>query len=124
MIDNKKGLKGILDTNDTDNLLNIESPSNSEVSFEVVLKYLLSNSDIDMKSRIKARQVIPLSKLLIYEQVFKVKLAGDFARQILRLSVSESGAGRKELTDIVRGIPNEYEQFDPLQIKNTLFGGK
>lgn len=122
----KRGLEALLSTTEDDNLLNMNSSdSTKEASSDIVLKHLLSTSDIDMKSRIKSRQVLPLAKLFIYEKEFKVGLAGDLARQILRLSVSEGGLGRKELTEIVRGMPAEVDApFDPLQIKNQLFGGK
>lgn len=120
-----KGIRGLTEVVDDTTLYSGGSSSGSskEAVIETTLKHFLSTDDIDMKARIKNRQILPLSKLLVYEKVFNISLAGDFARQMLRLSISESGSGRKELTEIVRGLPSEVPQpFDPLSLKSSLFG--
>lgn len=122
-----KGLAEVINVEADDNILqNLGSaPSKQEVTFDEVLKHFLSPNDIDTKSRIKPKQVLPLAKLMIYDEVFKVPLAGELAKKILRLSISDSGSGRKELIEIVRGMPSNVDgPFNPLELKSTLFGGK
>lgn len=118
-----KGIDGLIKDNDTSLDYSVSNKSSKESMIEIVINNLLSTDDIDMKSRVKPKQIIPLTKLFVYGEHFQIPLAADIAKQILRLSISESGLGRKELTEIVRGLPSEPEgMFDPLNLKQSLFG--
>lgn len=121
------GVDALIKKDDETNLIYDSPVSRDDRSSasEEVLKEFLSMDNIDTKSRIKPRQILSLAKLFIYEDVFNVPLAGHFANRILRLSISQDGQGRKELTEIVRGLPSQVDApFDPLSLKNQLFGDK
>lgn len=117
----KKGLRSLIERDPEMEEALITSKHDQIV--EVALKHYLSTYDMDMKGRVSAKQVIPVTKLYIFDRHFNVPLLHDIATQFLRLTVSEGGKGRKELTEIVRSTPSGFDEpFNPASLKDRLFG--
>lgn len=99
---------------------NDENPRDKKA--EYILTQAFSREGLEMKTDISSKSVVPLTKLLIFNQEFKSQLAKDLAYTMMALSVSKKRGGRKEMTEILRPMYSE----EPMQsggLASRLLGG-
>jgi hypothetical protein len=71
-------------------------------------------------SELSTDEINLCSQLYVISDVFDNKVLGNFLAKFLRLRVSKSRQGRKELLSIAKSIKEEPEKFSRLK---RIFGG-
>ena len=86
--------------------------SAKESAISKSLDHLLSTKDMDVKSRLKPKQVLIMTKFKLFSMHYKSPVAEFISEQVLKLNVSIDGLGRKEVSDIVRSLPQEISDSE------------
>lgn len=92
---------------------------NDKVSL-LAISELLNLDKLKTISRIKFEQVTILSKLFLFNEVFKTPFTEALANYILQLQISTNGLGRKELVSLVqqRDMTQELDKNNKVSSKN------
>lgn len=97
------------------NIINQDNSVNDEISL-IAISELLNDKKLKTISRIKMDQVAILTKLYLFSNIFGDNFTKKIADLILKLQISVSGLGRKEL---VQMIQQRIDIFDPNQVKKS-----
>jgi len=98
----------------------MQDMGSSTDSLEKILDSIYDANDIEIKTNITAKQIIPLSKGMVYAKRFKCNIMEQLCDTIMTLSVSKGGGSRKEYVDIAKGIHEEQKMMP--SISQRLFG--
>lgn len=86
----------------------INTASAGELVSLIAMNELTNRDKIKLTSRIKEEQVLILTKLNLFSEIFDIDFVKSLANNILELQVSIKGLGRKELVRVVNSsIPDE-----------------
>lgn len=97
---------------------NIEGASASDLVSLIAIDNLTNTDKIKMTSRLKEEQILNISKLLLFTDVYGTNFTSNLANYIMQLQVSIRGLGRKELVKVV----NQSISEEP--IKKSMFDRK
>ena len=90
------------DGTETINVINeAEQPYNDEIAMRAVNE-LFNAGNLESNSRIKPEQVLNLSRLYAFSEIFSVSLPRLLADHILKLQISLNGYGRQEIVQLVQ----------------------
>lgn len=87
----------------------------------LTLDHLTSDKKLKKVSRIKEKQVVNLTKLYAFTNIFSTDLTEIIANNILSLQISLGGAGRKEMVRIAQQSDSVTEVLEPPVTKRGLF---
>lgn len=100
----------------------INTATAGELVSLIAMNELTNRDKIKLTSRIKEDQVLILTKLNLFSEIFDIDFVKSLANNILELQVSIKGLGRKELVRVVNSsIPDEiikrgmFERKDPFR---------
>lgn len=100
----------------------INTATAGELVSLIAMNELTNRDKIKLTSRIKEEQVLILTKLNLFSEIFDIDFVKSLANNILELQVSIKGLGRKELVRVVNSsIPDEivkrgmFERKDPFR---------
>lgn len=86
----------------------INTATAGELVSLIAMNELTNRDNIKLTSRIKEEQVLILTKLNLFSEIFDIDFVKSLANNILELQVSIKGLGRKELVRVVNSsIPDE-----------------
>lgn len=86
----------------------INAATAGELVSLIAMNELTNRDKIKLTSRIKEDQVLILTKLNLFSEIFDIDFVKSLANNILELQVSIKGLGRKELVRVVNSsIPDE-----------------
>jgi hypothetical protein len=100
----------------------INTATAGELVSLIAMNELTNRDKIKLTSRIKEEQVLILTKLNLFSEIFDIDFVKSLANNILELQVSIKGLGRKELVRVVNSsIPDEivkrgmFDRKDPFR---------
>ena len=100
----------------------INTATAGELVSLIAMNELTNRDNIKLTSRIKEEQVLILTKLNLFSEIFDIDFVKSLANNILELQVSIKGLGRKELVRVVNSsIPDEivkrgmFDRKDPFR---------
>jgi hypothetical protein len=90
--------------------------------FEAVIDKMFSEDNLEQKTDLTLRQIIAITKVQTYADVYKVPIADQVATRIMNLSISNKRLGRKEIENVaISAIPRNN---DVMETMNTRLLGK
>lgn len=83
--------------------------SQGNVSLERALEELFSKKDIQLKTDLSQRQIIALSRGLIFAKKYNCNSMRSLINHVMELSVSKNRQGRGELVSLMQSANNDDE---------------
>ena len=87
----------------------------------LTLDHLTSDKKLKTVSRIKEKQVVNLTKLYTFSEVYNTTLTKSIADNILKLQISLGGQGRKEMVRMAQQSDSYIETVEDQVTKKGLF---
>jgi len=83
---------------------------------------IYSKDDIQLKTDLNLAQIIAITKMNIYGEVFGIKVVPEITKVFMELAVSKNRLGRKEFTEISKAVQSANNE--PPGISERLFGAR
>lgn len=104
----------------------LESVESEQVNVETehlkeMFRMIYSKDNIEVKTDLTPSQVLSITKLVTYGDMFGINVAHHIARVFMELSVSKNRLGRKEFTEISKAT--QAAQNEQPTVTERLFGG-
>ena len=86
-----------------------------------IVKEAYSKKDIQLKTDLTAKQIEIMTRMSVYQQMFKSKVMQTALSTFMQLRVSHKRLGRKEFVQVAQSF-TPSPQIEPSPIKRRLFG--
>jgi uncharacterized protein with von Willebrand factor type A (vWA) domain len=86
-----------------------------------IVRQAYSKKDIQLKSDLTARQIDILTRMSLYQQLFKSQVMAKMTNTFMQLRVSHKRLGRKEFVQVAQSFTPQ-PTVEPSPIKRRLFG--